>query len=438
LPFAAAACALAACVSYAPAPVDVSRVLASLEAIRWDPSLKPDSGEGARPRQLAAFAVAHNPTLRAARAQIGVAEAVLVEAGLLDDPELGWDGMDALAARIVTGTTSSVDFVAGFGLMVPLPRPGERDAAQGAARWRVAETRQRVAHAEWMLARETFVACEDALEAELLLAQNQELVDVAEATDAHFERALGAGAATAIQANLAKGDVLAIRAQRFHLEARVRDARQRLNALLGLPPGTVVPLSAAGADAGDEAPGDPLELAERALLLRPDLAALRAAYQAAEDDVRLAIARQFPPLAIGTGISLVPGLFTRFHRPAIATAEARRAALAGEIEAQVHEVRGAVFDAHAALAEAAREVGFLEARLLPNAEDSLRLARQAFDAGEVTLLEILTLQRALVDARTRTTEARAELRRSRWRLGFACGSPDLLPQPIDDESEASK
>jgi outer membrane protein TolC len=436
--------ACAGCVAYEPAPVDASAMLAELGALRFEPpfdagAADPAHADGAAPDQLAAFAVVHNPSLRVLRAQIGVAEALLVEAGLLADPEIGWDGMDALAAQIVEGTTSSIDFVSGFGLSLPLPRPGELDAKEGAARWRVEEARRRVVQVEWLLARDVHVACEDVLEAQRLLEQSQDLLAIAETTRGYFERALGAGAATAIQANLAAGELLAIRAERVRLEAGLRAARQRLHALLGLPPATVLPLVPAPAEARRDEPLDPEQIALGSLSARPDLALLLASYQAAEEEVRLEVARQFPQISIGTGIWLVPGVFTRFNRPAIATAIARRAALRGEIEAAVHEVRREIHDAHAALQESRLEVAFLETELLPNAEESLRLARAAFSAGEVTVLEILSVQRALVDARTRTTEARAELERRRWRLLAASGTllaPGAAEATEHDEREA--
>jgi cobalt-zinc-cadmium efflux system outer membrane protein len=409
-----------------------------LETIQWAPSSTVDESEGAELAQLASFAVTHNPSLRAARNQIGVAEALLVEAGLLEDPEIGWDGMDALASQIVNGTTSTIDFVAGLSLSIALPRPGELGAKKGAARWRVEEARRKVVQVEWVLAREVYVACEDVLEAQRLLEQNQELVRLADSTREYFERAKEAGAATAIQANLALGDLLAIRAQSVRLGARLRASRHRLNALLGLPPSTTIPVAQSSASEGaptNDASATPEALVERSVSLRPDLATLLASYQAAEEEVRLEVKRQFPAVAIGTGIWLQPGFFTHFNRPAIRTAMARRETLRGEVEAQVHEVRREIHDAYATLEEVRRESSFLESELLPNAEESLRLAGEAFDVGEVTLLEILTLQRALVDARTRTTEARANLRRANWRLLAATGS--LLPaggtETRDDE-----
>lgn len=430
---------LAGCVSYEPAPVDVPEILADLRARKWEPhsASDPAAAEGATSEQLAAFAVTHNPSLRAVRSQIGVAEAVLVEAGLLSDPQIGWDGMDAIASQIAEGTASSVDYLAGLGLSIPLPRPGELDARKGAARWQLEETRRRVAQGEWLLSRDVFVACEDVREAQRLLEQNQELLGVAQSTRDYFDRAKAAGVATAIEANLASGDLLTIRADRVRLEARVRDARHRLNALLGLPPSTEIPVAG---EAEREPEGDldvdPELLVEHALALRPDLAALMAAYETAEEEVRLEVARQFPQVSIGTGLWLVPGFLTRFNRPAIATAMARRESLDQEIEAQVHEVRRDVQDAYAALGETRRLLGFLESELLPNAEESLRLAGEAFEAGEVTFLEILTLQRALVDARTRTTEARAELLRRRWRLRAACGT--LLAKTDDPARRADE
>jgi outer membrane protein TolC len=272
------------------------------------------------------------------------------------------------------------------------------------------------------------------VDASLVKSPSQRLLkrqSVAETTRGYFERARDAGAATAIQANLASGDLLAIRADGVRLDGRLRAARARLNALLGLPPAAEVRLGAAEEPA--EPAADAEELVRAALARRPDLAVLLAAYAAAEEDVRLAVARQFPEIAIGTGIAIVPGLFSGFNHAAIEAAIARRAALREEVTVLVHELRGDVWDARLALDESLREVDFLTAEVLPNAEESLRLAGEAFDAGEVTLLEILSLQHALVDARTRTTEARAELRRRRWKLAAASGT--LLGERRTEEME---
>jgi len=435
--------ALTGCATYRPAPIEPLRLLEGLEAVEWNPDTpSPDAlTDGARPavvgpRELAAFAVSTNPQLAAVRAQVGVRRALLVEAGLLPDPELGWSAMDVLASQIVDGTSSSVDTLSGFDLMFPLLRPGERDARVGAAEWRAEEARRRVAAAEWSLTRGIYVAHEEVQAAEVLLAQTQALTDLAESTYDYFKRARDAGAATAIQANLALGELQTIRLDGVRVEARVRQARQALNALLGLPPSVELPLGPGDDPSENEAlQATTAELTSRAVETRPDLASLLARYQAAEEGVRLAVSKQFPLISIGTGISLTLPILSKFGRPQLRTAIARREQLSREFTAAVHAARQEIAAAQTLWQLAEREVELVETELLPNAEQNLELSREAFQAGEITLLETLALQRALVEARTRHTETRAERSKRAWMLlaasGWLLGSPPTN-NPIND------
>ena len=417
------------CATYRPAPIEPLQVLEGLEAIEWNPSApSPEAPPGSAdnpvvgPRELAAFAVSTNPQLAAARAEVGVRRAILVEAGLLPDPEFGWDAMNNVASALVDGSASSVDTISGFGLMFPLLRPGERGARVGAAEWRAEEARRRVAAAEWALTRSIHVAYEEVRASEVLLSQTQALTEVAESTNDYFKRARDAGAATAIQANLALGELQAIRLDGVRAEARVRQARQELNGLLGLPPGIELPLSPGADPSVHEALSTtPSDLTTHAVESRPDLAALLARYQAAEEAVRLAVSKQFPQIAIGTGISLTLPFFSKFGRPEIRTAVAQREQLSREFAAAVHAARREIAAAHVLWTFAERELELVENELLPNAEQNLELSREAFQAGEVTLLETLALQRALVEARTRHTEARAERSKRAWTLLAASG-----------------
>lgn len=427
---------LGACVSYQPAPLEPSRVLHDLDDARWSAELE-RSDNGSTPRQLAALAITYHPTLKALRAEHGVARARLVEAGLLPDPEFGWDAMDVLAAEIEGGGAGSQEVLSGLGLMFPLLRPGERGAREDAAEWRRIVVLNRVLTAEWRLTRDVHIACEEVFAAERLLAQTTELTRLARSTDDYFQRAKAAGAATAIQANLAQGQLFAFDLDVVGTEARVRTARQELNALLGLPPAFEVQLSA-GEDASGRAElaQTPAELTAQAVENRPELAEAMARYEVAEQEVRLAVAQQYPLVAIGTGISITPGLFSRFGRPALNTALARRDQLGREVEALVHEVRQEIAAAVVQWNTARKELELIETRLLPNAESTLALSQAAFDAGEMTLLESLALQRSLVEARTRHTEARAELSKSAWTLLAASGrllTPNSPTQTAHEE-----
>ena len=94
-------------IQYAPEPVDLTTILGELRSQdAADPRGGPGQSEptgGLTMEQAAAFAVARNPQLVARRAEIGVSQARLVEAGLLPDPSLGWDAMDVLTNQWLTG-----------------------------------------------------------------------------------------------------------------------------------------------------------------------------------------------------------------------------------------------------------------------------------------------------------------------------------------------
>jgi len=418
------------CATYRPVPIESAQVLEGLDAIEWHPSLaepspsEPASAqfEAAGPRELSAFAVTTNPQLAAVRAEVGVRRALLVEAGLLPDPEIGWDAMNNVASQIVDGTSSSVDTISGFGLMFPLLRPGERDARIGAAEWRSEEARCLVATAEWALTRDIHVAYEEVQGAEALFAQTQALTELAASTTEYFGRARDAGAATAIQANLALGELQAIRLEGIRAEARVQQSRQALNALVGLPPDAELQLRKGEDPSASEFLREGTDmLTSHAVESRPDLATLFARYQAAEEEVRLAVSQQFPLVSIGTGIGLTLPVFSKFGRPAIQTAIAKREQLGRKFTAAVHGARQQIAAAHTLWKLAEQEVALVEDELLPNAERNLELSQEAFRAGEVTLLETLALQRALVEARTRYTETRAERSKRAWTLLAASG-----------------
>ena len=418
------------CATYRPAPINPVQVLEGLEAIEWHPiQIEPDArdsigaqSEGAGPRELAAFAVSTNPHLAAVRADVGVSRALLVEAGLLPDPEIGWDAMDVLASQIADGTSSSAEVLSGFGLMFPLLRPGELDARVGTAEWRSEEARRLVVAAEWSLTRDIHVAFEEVRGAEALLSQTRALTVLASSTRDYFERARNAGTATAIQANLALGELQSIRLEAVRAESRVQQARQELNALLGLPPSAKVALRAGADPSMRESLHDGTDaLTAHAVESRPDLAVLLARYQAAEQDVRLAISKQYPLVAIGTGISLTLPFFSKFGRPAIQTAIAKRKRLGREFTAAVHSARQQIAAAHTLWQLAEREVKLVEGELLPNAERNLELSQEAFQVGEITLLETLALQSALIEARTRHAETRAERSKRAWTLLAASG-----------------
>jgi outer membrane protein TolC len=404
--------ALSGCVAYEPAPVDPAAILADLRAVSLDTpkpapeqsqrgaevdSLEPpapppfDPSDGLTVDEAAAVAVTYNPALRASRADAGVAAAQLVEAGLLPEPTIEYDFSESA-----------------FDGVLPLIWPGERDARIGGAEARVGEVRFSILEAEWALKRDVHMAFLDVLATMERRRLNEQLLKVAAGTHDFFLRAREQGAATALQettAAIQSGEVL-LAGERLALQER--RARQALNALLGLPPGTDYELQTSGNpfqetnDVSEEADA----LTDRAIQTRPDLQELLATYERSEQRVRLAVARQWPALGVGTFIELTLPFFSKFNRPAIETAWKERERLRRHVEAAIHELRAEVHDAVAALEISTRQVKYYTTDIEPRLAESLSLVEDAFAARQVTAGEILIAQSQVLDARERSLEAR--------------------------------
>ncbi|MGE0709907.1 MAG: TolC family protein [Planctomycetota bacterium] len=430
----------AGCVSYEPAPRALGDVLTELEAIRLphQETIVPigssswtrfDAQDGLTVVEAAAAAVRLNPALAAARAEVDLRDAQLVEAGLLPDITLGWESGNNVADFITDRRSSANSYLAGFFLEWPVPRPGEIDAREGVARAERAQARARVLAAEWALVREVHEAYVALLAARVRTQQTERLVSIAGKSFDYLGRARGLGAATALDENLARVTAAAARADALAAEREEQLARQRLNGLLGVAPDAAwAPQTALSELEGGSALAarEAEALARRALERRPDLREAQARYDEAEELLRLEVARQWPQVSIGTGISLTLACFSRFNRPAIRSA-ARARDLAGRRLALA--VQGVRVEVHAALADyrqSERALRLFREEVEPALAESLRLTERAFEAREVTPLQILAAQQQVIEARARALDAQRRRALARVRLEAATG--DLLPR----------
>ena len=426
---------LTGCVAYEPRPQDPHALLSELDArslsdlrggLPGGPSA-PAGSKGLGYREAAALAVSFNPALSAARGSIGIARSELVEAGLLPDPEIGFDGMDALSTHLVGETPTTVDYLGGVGLTWEAPRPGEIPAREAVAGSRLARIRAEFRLAEWRLARDVVRAWLDIRAGEERQALNRELLAISRRTTLFFSRAREARAVTALQEVLAATETAHLEEEQIRIESDVLAARQRLNELLGLPPGAEIAIDhqddileqSATAETGEA-------LVETAIEQRPEIEIAAARYEEAESALRLAIAGQWPRLTIGTSLALVIPIFSRFNRPAIRTALAVRAQRASELRASIHAVRADVAGRRLKWERRQAEVVFHEEHVAPTLDRSLSLAEEAFRTRELTLLEILTAQRQVLAARERYLEERLARAEAWVELAMATGTMALV------------
>ncbi len=438
---------LSGCVSYEAQPLDPMTLLRELDSAATPGSANeatPEDGSAGVAKKIAisaeeaaAWAVTHNPTLAALRAEAGIAAAQLIEAGLLPNPSIGFDFANYLAAEIADGITpTTADAIASSGLSWDLPRPGEISARKGGAQARIEEVRQRILEGEWQLSRAVRRQFLEVLGAQARIDQNTRLRDIVSRTAQFIVEARNNGAATAIQANLAEIDAAALEQDRVQLTGELALARLTLNTLLGLRPTLELDLKTT-VDPFKKKVTPQIDrklLTETAMSRRPDLLALLALYQRTEEALRLEVAQQWPLISIGSGISMDIPIFTNFNGYAIKTAMAQRTRIAKDVRAAVHMLRAEVNEAITNLENARRNITSFEERLLPRLDESLRLNDEAFREREVTFFEILTSQRQVLTARRNYLDAQIRMAQAELMVDTVAGSV-LEQEPSSKEEE---
>jgi outer membrane protein TolC len=371
-----------------------------------------DLSDGLEESELVAVALTLNPSLRAKRLEIGEAQALLVSAGLWPNPEIGV----AVRPGIDGASSSGIDLDALFELL----RPGERSARRGVALAHADVVRAEIAALELRLvaeARKARIAVLAAEENERLLEGEATLREEASAL---LQRRKELGEATDLDLVLVDLERVAI--QRDLREARAETLRSRrsLNELLGLPASYELALTSSTGSLSFQAVAIPSDedLDQLVLSGRFDLHAKEVRYRQAEEELRLAVARQFPGLsvgpsfekdgdgskALGLGAGIEVPLFNR-NQGEIAEKYAGRERARAEYVSTLHSVRAAAFAARAEIERAGAEIELQQREVLPLIERTEALFEGAFRARELSIFEWST-------ARSRALQARRELLRA--------------------------
>ena len=235
---------------------------------------------GAQPaRDLAvdewvALALANNPELRAARAELEAAAARVQQAGLRPNPMLDLGGQKAI----------SPDNNLSVGLTVPLDLNGRKEGRVGVAEREVDVRRAQIAERERRLRADVRMKAGEVLAARRTLGVTDELARANRQALALVEERVRQGAAPALEENLMRVEVNRLEAGRLMQASRADVATLQLKALAGTPPDE--PLDIRG-DLSSPPPAPALaDALGRGVEQRPDVRAARAEVAVAQAKVR--------------------------------------------------------------------------------------------------------------------------------------------------------
>lgn len=435
---AAAAGLLAGCASYSPLPLaPAPQLAASVDRLAHDQPLPPGPLTVA---QVTALVVQNNPDLRALRAQHGVAQAQLIQAGVLPNPLLNLAVLPLLAG-VGTTTAWSAGLNFNFGALVTYR------SRQEAAQKTVQQVDANILWREWQLAGEARLLAVDLIEGRRSVAVLTQSLDLLAQRGQRVETALGAG-------NLTLADAAPYLAARQAAQTLLDDTQRRLliqrhqlNALLGLAPEAVVPLT----DAVDLPPLDPAAI-ERDLPnlphRRPDLVALQLGYAAQDAKLRTALLSQFPALTLGAQAgsdnanvrnggptaSLGLPVFDR-NQGGVAIEQATRVQLHEEYAARLTAAVGEVRARLSEIAATERQLAQVRADL-PIAEQRAARAEAALSSRDIDQRTYVDLVNARLIRAAQIVNLEQVLLEQQVAIATVVGAglPTIQPQPPQEAS----
>ncbi|TCV91446.1 outer membrane protein TolC [Luteibacter rhizovicinus] len=433
LTLAACIASLGGCATYKPLPLPTTATLPS------DPAALHGAAQTSEPLTIAdveRLVLLNSPELVSARSQRGIAQAQMLQDGLLPNPSV-----NAGIGYLLSGVGDSTAWTAGISqdiksLITLAPR---REAARANA----AKVDASLLWQEWQTVAKARLLVVDIVEGERLLDVQTTTLTLLDKRSARVRQAVTDGNAELAAATPALAAAADARVAHDELDRKLKAQRRDLNTLLGISSKTVLPLaplpSMTTLDAG-KVRADLSTLAQR----RPDLVALRLGYTAQEATLRAAVLAQFPVLSIGYSASQDNsrvrngGPTVTFDLPVfdrnqhvIAVESATRQQLHDEYTARLatstDEV-DALLDAQQTFS------GQLAAGVaaLPEADRTDERARQAFDAGLMDMRAYVDLAVASLARRTAVITLEQAMLEQRVALDtlIGTGMPATLPRDV--------
>lgn len=352
-------------------------------------------------------ALESNPELRASSGRIDAAAGRAYQAKLWSNPELTLNAED----WPVRGGGNFSDSKQTVGLAQTIPFAGKKklDRQIGASGVRLSEAELSLRRLE--LVRDVKIAFYQVLAAERLVQVEGELVKVAESSAATARKRVAAGAAADQEQLRAEIPLEEAKTELAGFQQELVAARQTLALLLGRPDLAEATVSGALAETAsltllDQGP-------EQWLASHPSVVAVKTGRDRAELELRRARLEPYPDVRMGvaggrigeTGQSIIQLGFS-VPLPIIDRSKGKkqeaqanvRIAAADQVAIEQRLLR-AWGTASKRFRTAAEQVTSYRERILPKANEALRLVQTGFEQGKFSFIDLLDTQRTTAEAR---------------------------------------
>ncbi|HSY53056.1 MAG TPA: TolC family protein [Opitutaceae bacterium] len=442
------------CAIYHPQPLDSAAVDAALQPPKLDavriaaakiehPLVKPiviDGRDGFSPDEIAVMVVIVSPQLRALRDQRGVADAQVLQAGILPNPQLGYtldqlhgDAAQALVSGPLTNGNS-------LGLSWDVTSLLVHHDAVAAAKASGAALDLSIAWQEWQAAQDARLRAFRLLSLDQRLPLAREIEDDLADNVKLTQQALSLGQKTSMDLTAATETWTQAQNSRFALEQQITAERAALNLALGQPADALLRLKPATVF-----PALPTDLAAGLLQglekRRLDLVALTLGYKSEEATLRAAVIAQFPKIGlsiakasdtsdvhtISYGVTVDLPLFDR-NQGQVAIGRATRQQLFDEYIARVAEARAEVVQILADLAVTRAQLQTVDDSL-PQIEQLTDSLTREFQARNADVLAYRDARGTLAARRMEQMELQQSLLELGVALEIATGRPLLNRDP---------
>jgi cobalt-zinc-cadmium efflux system outer membrane protein len=395
-----------------------------------------EPGEPITLARALALTLEHSPQLAAFAWDIRAAEARILQAKLVPNPEISWDGEDFTRAGVPSATESMQNTLV---LSQLIELGGKRSSRVREAQFdrRTAEWDYQVKRLEAL--KSTTLAFIDVLSGQRKLLLAEENVQLTERGIPVTQKRVEAGKASNVELIRTNTEVATARIGLTEARHDLEAARVNLAAQWGAKKATFPSVTA---DLEQLRPIPSLEFLQAKLQANPELAKWTTERQRREATLNLARAEAKPDLTLNAGprllgashadMTLVAGfsiplpLWNR-NQGKIAEAEANVAKTSDERATAEAGAYAELNEAYQTLGRAAEEVRILRDTVLPGAKSAVDQTTEGYATGRFSQLDVLDAQRSYIETRTQYVRALSDFQKAAAQIdALTAGPAELL------------